>query len=155
LRTSSCTCKDCRAACTNSPGWFLPEQVARLAEHLELSPAETFRRHLAVGVTSMPDGSLRHGVMPHKLRDRKKPGSVWTLDELAVPGRCVFFDRGRCTIHPLRPHECACMTHGPEHDAVKLRHEIVARWDDKALDPYRKLTGMRLFGSTRRPRRKR
>jgi len=149
---SSCDCADCRAACTNSPGWFAPQEVLRLAAHLGLSVEECFRRHLAVGVTHMPDGSLRHGVMPHKLRDGKKPGSVWSLDELARPGRCVFFDRGRCTIHPVRPWECARMIHGPRHRAVKLRHEVVALWDDATLRPYEALTGRRLFGSPPGPR---
>ncbi len=147
---TSCDCADCRAACLNSPGWFLPDQVPRLARHLGLSVAETFRRYLAVGVTAMPDGSRVHGVMPHKLRDRKKPGSVWSLRELADPGRCIFFDRGRCTIYPVRPYECARMIHGRENRAVALRHRIVRRWTDAALRPYAELTGRRLrgFGTT-------
>ena len=148
---SGCDCHACRAACTQSPGWFLPEQIPELAEHLGLSPEEAFRRHLAVGVTEMPDGSLRHGVMPHKLRDGKRPGSVWTLVELETPGRCIFFDRGLCTIYEVRPDECARMIHGDRHDAEALRHEIVDRWDDAALEPYRRLTRRRLFGSSPRP----
>lgn len=155
FRVTSCDCADCRAACTNSPGWFTPDEIPRLAEHLGLSVEETFRRKLAVGVTHMPDGSLRHGVMPHKLRDSKKPGAVWTLPELAQPGRCVFFDQGLCSIHPVRPNECARMIHGSGHDAVKLRHSVVEKWDDAALAPYKALTGRRLFGSSRKPRRKR
>lgn len=158
---SSCDCADCRAACTNSPGWFTPDEVLRLARHLDLSVEECFRKHLAVGVTQMSDGSQRHGVMPHKLRDGKKPGSVWTLPELAVPGRCVFFDQGRCTIHPVRPWECARMIHGPAHRATRLRREVVAFWDDEALRPYAAWVKKRLFGSppkprsTRRPKRTR
>lgn len=153
---SSCDCSECRAACTNSPGWFRPDQIEEAADFMALSVEEFFRRHLAVGVTEMPDGSLRHGVMPHKLRDRKKPGSVWSLDELDPPGRCTFFDHGLCTIHEVRPDECARMIHGRAHDAVALRHEIVEAWTDKALQPYSRLTKKRLFGSpARRPRRKR
>ena len=144
---TSCDCTECRAACTNSPGWFRPEQIEELADHLALSVEETFRKYLAVGVTEMPDGSQRHGVMPHKLRDGKKPGSVWTLDELDQPGRCHFFDHGLCTIHEVRPDECARMIHGGGHDAVALRHTIVEAWDDAALKPYRLLTRKRLFGS--------
>ncbi|MCB1151694.1 hypothetical protein KDK88_09090 [bacterium] len=149
---SSCDCNDCRAACTNSPGWFMPWEVLRLAKHLDLSVEDCFRKHLAVGVTHMPDGSQRHGVMPHKLRDGKKPGSVWTLGELSVPGRCSFFDRGLCTIHTVRPWECARMIHGPAHKATKLRQEVVAQWDDDALRPYAEWTKRRLFGSAPKPR---
>jgi len=151
---SSCDCERCRAACLNSPGWFTPDQIAPLARHLGLTVAEAFSRHLAVGVTKMPDGSLRHGVMPHKFRDGKKPGSVWTLAELARPGRCIFFDRGRCGIYPVRPYECARMIHDRADASVRLRLTIVPRWTDKALAPFAELTGQRLFGSAPGSRRR-
>ncbi len=150
---TSCDCERCRAACLNSPGWFTPDQIAPLARHLGLTVDETFARHLAVGVTKMADGSLRHGLMPHKLQDGKKPGSVWTLAELARPGRCVFFDRGRCTIYPVRPHECARMIHDRPGESIKLRLTIVPRWTEAALKPFAKLTGKRLFGAAPRERR--
>ncbi len=149
FRISSCACPDCCDACTNSPGWFMPTEITRLAEYLGLSLEETFRKKLAVGVTNMPGNSLRHGIMPHKLRDGKKPGSLWSLDELSRPGRCVFYDQGRCSIHPVRPFECARMIHGPDHDSVQLRHTIVEFWDDKTLAPFAKLTGRRLFGKSK------
>ena len=147
FKVTSCDCKDCRAACLNSPGWFMPGGVKALANHLNLDLPTLFRKYLAVGVTAMPDGSLRHGVMPHKLRDGKKPGQVWTLDELAQWGRCIFFDRGLCTIHPVRPYECARMLHDNRHMAVKLRRHIVKVWTPEALAPYAELTGKRLFGA--------
>jgi len=151
---SSCDCNQCRQACLNSPGWFMPEQIEKLARHLGLTVEETFTRHLAVGVTAMPDGSLRHGVMPHKLRDGKKPGSVWTLPELAQPGRCVFYDRGLCSIYPVRPFECARMLHSRTNESIKLRRSIVARWTPEALKLFGKLTGKRLFGASPKERQK-
>lgn len=141
---SSCGCRECRAACENSPGWFLPEEVERLADYLNLTLAALFREQLAVGVTHMPDGGLRHGVMPHKYRDHKKPGSLWTLAELAQPGRCVFYDHGRCAIYPVRPFECARMIHGQPKQAAPLRHHIVQRWTAAALRPFEALVGQRL-----------
>lgn len=138
---TSCECADCRAACLNSPGWFAPEQIGPLADHLGLTVVELFRRRLAVGVTAMPDGSRVHGVMPHKLRDGKKPGSVWRLSELAQPGRCIFYDRGRCTIYRYRPDECARMMHDRPGEAVRLRHRIVLRWTAAALRPFADLVG--------------
>ena len=144
---TSCSCLNCRKACLNSPGWFMPREVDALARFLGLDRAELFRKHLAVGVTKMADGSLRHGVMPHKLRDGKKPGGVWTLPELAEPGRCVFFDRGKCTIYAVRPYECARMIHDRQKEAVRLRRHIVKAWTDAALKPYRELVKKPLFGS--------
>jgi len=148
---TNCDCPACRAACLNSPGWFTPDQLGPLAGHLGLSVEETFVRYLAVGVTELDDGSLRHGVMPHKLRDGKKPGSVWTLPELAQPGRCIFFDRGRCGIYPVRPYECARMLHDRHREAVRLRRRILTRWTAAALQPFAQLTGRRLFSAP--PRR--
>jgi Fe-S-cluster containining protein len=156
---TSCDCADCRAACLNSPGWFTPEQIVPLAGHLGLSVAELFRRHLAVGVTALPGGRQVHGVMPHKLQDGKKPGTVWSLTELARPGRCIFYDRGRCTIYRFRPYECARMMHDRPDEAVRLRRRIVPRWTAAALKPFAELTGRRLFaaptGPPRRPGRRR
>ncbi len=144
---SSCDCERCRAACLNSPGWFTPDQIAPLARHLELTVEETFARYLAVGVTRLPDGTQCHGVMPHKFQDGKKPGSVWTLAELARPGRCVFFDHGRCSIYPVRPHECARMIHDRTDESIRLRLTIVPRWTRAALKPFAKLTGKPLAGA--------
>jgi Fe-S-cluster containining protein len=143
---TSCACERCRAACLNSPGWFTPAQIPRLARHLGLTVAETFRKHLAIGVTAMPDGTLRSGVMPHKLRDGKKPGALWTLRELERPGRCVFYDRGKCAIYPVRPYECARMIHDRPDAAVRLRHTIIPRWSAAALAPFAELVGHRLPG---------
>jgi Fe-S-cluster containining protein len=136
FEATSCDCAACRAACLNAPGWFAPDQVPRLARHLGLGVEETFRRHLAVGVTRMPDGTNRSGVLPHKLRDGKKPGSRWTLSEIARPGRCIFYDRGRCAIHPVRPRECALMMHDRADHSVAIRHGIVLLWTREALAPY-------------------
>ena len=133
---SSCDCSACRQACLNSPGWFLPDQLESLADHLGVPLREVFRRYLAVGTTLMPDGRLRHGVMPHKLRDHKRPGSVWRLEELAEPGRCIFYDRGHCTIYPVRPFECSRMLHSRVQGAERLRHWIVERWTPARLKPF-------------------
>jgi Fe-S-cluster containining protein len=111
-------------------------QIPRLARHLGLSVEETFRRHLAIGVTRLDDGSERLGVLPHKLRDGKKPGSRWTLAEIAAPGRCVFYDRGRCTIYPVRPDECARMMHDRGDRTRRIRRRIAEKWTAAALAPF-------------------
>jgi Fe-S-cluster containining protein len=132
---TSCSCTRCQKACTSSPGWFRPQEIARLARHLELDVETTFRRFLAIGTVRVPDGRDLHGIMPHKLLDRKKPGSKWKLAEMARDGRCIFYDRGQCTIHAVRPFECARATHGGMDRAVKLRHAIVAEWTMEKLAP--------------------
>jgi Fe-S-cluster containining protein len=150
---TSCDCQHCRQACLNSPGWFMPREVDALARFLGLDQTALFQKYLAVGATHMPEGPPRHGVMPHKLRDGKKPGSVWTLPELAQPGRCIFFDRGKCTIYPVRPYECARMIHNRRDEAVRLRRQIVKAWTNTALKPFQKLVKKHLSGSPQPPKR--
>jgi len=139
---SACDCDLCRHACLNSPGWFLPRQIKRLAKHLGLEIPELFARYLGLSETVTADGEKRQGVMPHKLRDGKKPGGRWTLAELQRPGRCIFFDRGRCTIYRVRPFECSRMHH--EQTPAKtsrLRGDVATAWTPDELARYRKLTG--------------
>jgi Fe-S-cluster containining protein len=138
---TSCSCDNCRAACQNAPGWFMPNQIPALARHLGLSVEETFRKYLAIGVTRLADGTERSGVMPHKLRDGKKPGSRWSLAEIAQPGRCIFFDRGKCSIYAGRPYECARMMHDRGDQTIRLRKRIIPKWTDAALAPFLKLAG--------------
>lgn len=151
---TGCDCELCRHACLNSPGWFLPREIPRLAAHLGLELPELFRKYLGLSVTATPGGGTRQGVMPHKLRDGKKPGGVWALAELAEPGRCVFYDHGRCAIYPVRPFECARMHH--EHSAAKtarLRADVAATWSPRQLAPFQELA--RAAGSRRREQRTR
>jgi Fe-S-cluster containining protein len=122
-----------------SPGWFVPEEIPRLAKHLGMSVEETFQRYLALGAVMMPDGTIRRGVMPHKLKDHKKPGASWSLGEMAADGRCVFFDRGRCTIHAVRPFECARATHGSMKRAMTLRHHAAEAWTREELGHFSQL----------------
>ncbi|MFH1566493.1 MAG: hypothetical protein ABIL09_00725, partial [Gemmatimonadota bacterium] len=84
---TGCGCRDCQLACLNSPGWFLPEEVPRLAAFLSLDLPALFRRYLGLTVSVTDAGERRQGVMPHKLRDGKKPGGLWTLRELVDEGR--------------------------------------------------------------------
>ncbi len=133
---TTCECDACRAACLNAPGWFLPQQIPRLAKHLDLTVEETFRKYLGIGVTHIADGTQQLGLMPHKLRDGKKPGSRWTLAEIAQPGRCVFYDRGRCSIYKVRPDECARMMHDRGDRTLRIRRHIVAKWTESALAPF-------------------
>ena len=134
---STCDCPDCRQACQNSPGWFLPGQIEPLARVLGRSPQELFRACLALGTTQMPTGKRMLGVMPHKLRDFKKPGQIWALNELADPGRCIFYEHGKCAIYDVRPYECSRMHHShTARQTHELRHFIVRQWNREALAPY-------------------
>ncbi len=142
---TSCSCDACKEACLNSPGWFLPGEVERLADYLNLTLEALFRKFLAIGTTHMPDGSRRHGVMPHKLRDHKKPGALWTLAELAEPGRCIFYDHGKCSIYPVRPFECSRMIHSHRKETKQLRQFIVEQWTRGPLQIYEAWVGRRLF----------
>jgi Fe-S-cluster containining protein len=148
---SSCDCPDCRQACLNSPGWFMPEQLAALAATLGRPREEVFKTSLALGTTLMPDGKRCLGVMPHKLRDFKKPGQIWKLSELADPGRCIFYARGKCTIYAVRPYECSRMLHiHSDRQSRQLRYFIVRHWNRRELAPYLAWSRERSDGRSRR-----
>jgi len=43
-----CDCKHCQNACTNKPGWFLPEDINKVTEFLQISEKELFTKYLLI-----------------------------------------------------------------------------------------------------------
>jgi hypothetical protein len=105
----ACSCPDCRSACENKPGWFLPSEIAPLAKQMGLSVAELFQKHLAVDWWCA-DSEIDHEVFVLSPAVRTEtPGDMFSGDP---HGTCVFYRRGKCAIHALgKPHECAALTH--------------------------------------------
>ena len=78
-------CTGCGRCCTGGPGfvWVSPEEIRRLAVHLDL-PVEEFLRHYV-----------------------RVLGNRYSLVERSN-GDCVFLDphHRRCTVYSLRPKQC-------------------------------------------------
>lgn len=120
-----CTCVTCSNACTYKPGWFLPGEAERVADHLGLSLDEVFRTKLAVdyGEGDEPIFVLSPATV------NNEPGEEFPYDPR---GRCVFFgDDGHCQIHAVKPHECRAYIHTQSKDDVDVRHKAIAQaWTD-------------------------
>ena len=119
-----CTCDICKAACVNKPGWFLPGETEKAAKHLKLSMKKFFNQYLGVDwwVGSNPIFVLAPAIVG------ASAGSEYPGDPR---GQCVFFTKGLCGIHPVKPFECAQMVCNEREDGSDTRHESVAmKWVD-------------------------
>ena len=112
----SCFCDNCQAACRHKPGWFLPGEVERVAEYLEISLPELFQTKIAVD----------WWVEEHDIfvllpaLDNEEAGEEFPADPRGI---CIFFKDGLCEIHPVKPFECREMIHDQLNQG---RHKQVA-----------------------------
>lgn len=97
----SCTCAWCQNACTNKPGWFLPGEAEKAAEFMGMTLPEFFAAYLAVDWWEGADEDI-FLLSPAVVGE--ETGTEFPGDPR---GTCVFLEKGRCRIHPAKPHECA------------------------------------------------
>lgn len=124
-----CACEICQGACAQKPGWFLPEQIAPLAEHLGLTEQQLFDDYLIVNKIVSNGRDIPEDV--HVL----SPGIVGmrTGEDFAwATGTCIWFSQGKCQIHELKPFECAQYIHDekPEDGDFLHCHTIPDAWKD-------------------------
>lgn len=112
----SCTCEVCRGACERRVGWFLPSEAEKAAAHLGLSFDEFFHRFLVVDYWD--DSPPIYLLAPANANCIPGTTMGWN-----VFGQCVFLVDGRCSIHPVKPHECKEMLHDGSHGEV---HEAIS-----------------------------
>jgi len=108
------TCSQCGNCCTGNPGyvWISPEEIARLAGHLGLSPQIVMDRYC------------------------RSVGGRVSLNETRTPQGmydCVFLKedpkRGRksCSIYPVRPLQCRTWPFWPENLSDRSRWDRAAK----------------------------
>jgi Fe-S-cluster containining protein len=121
---SGCTCADCTSACTFKPGWFMPGEAERAAEHLGTTLAELFRTKLGVDWWDDPDRDIFLLAPAVTAMD---PGEEYPGNP---KGTCVFFVEGRCSIHEVKTFECREYHHDDAGQAVADRHRATGHaWD--------------------------
>ena len=113
-----CTCEGCKNACSYVPGWFMPGEAEKAAEHLDLSLEEFFNKYL--GVNWWEDEEDIFVLAPAIIGE--KTGSEYPGDP---KGKCIFFnDKELCDIHVVKPFECAELI--CNDTKINERHEAVA-----------------------------
>lgn len=116
LERNECVCADCRDACENTPGWYLPGEAEATAKLLGLTLLDFFDAHLTV------DYWMGENIFVLRPRTTfEDGGDVSALNSL---GRCSFYRDERCAIHAAKPFECAVTSH--EVHPVGLRRTVIA-----------------------------
>lgn len=121
-KARSCTCNVCVTACHRKPGWFLPDQIAPLAKSMGLSIQALFNQHLSADFY-VGDG---RDILVLSPRIDSEPGGR-RFPEFPR-GRCALLVDDRCSIHDLKPWECAamdCETVPPK----RLHFKMGQAWD--------------------------
>lgn len=124
---TDCKCKECKGACEYKPGWFTPGQVEKVAEFLDISLQDLFNTKLGIDwwVGGFSDDDKDTFILAPAILGMGS-GNEYPADPR---GQCVFYKNGLCSIHLVKPFECAEYDH--THNQVGGRHESVARkWKD-------------------------
>lgn len=122
--SQDCKCKKCREGCSNRAGWFLPDEIKKAAEYLELTEQEFFNKYLGVDWYE----SLNDIFVLAPAISSMEPGTEYPGNPI---GKCIFFEDGLCKIHPVKPFECKEYYHTDTSKMVNDRHRDVARqWKD-------------------------
>lgn len=116
---TECQCETCQSYCTNCPGWFAPGEAEKAAAYLKMPLQEFFSKYL--GVNWWVDDEDIFLLAP--ATTRMQPGNEYPSNPR---GQCVFFEAGRCKIHPVKPKECACVSHASTREEASQVHEGIA-----------------------------
>lgn len=130
---NDCSCTVCQSACEHKPGWFLPAEVEPAAKFLGLSVEDFFKKYLLVDWFGADGRGVDHDIFvlsPAVVGSQ--PGGMFAADPRGV---CVFFEDGRCTIHAVKPYECAQAHHDDTEEENGARHqvELPRAWDVPAV----------------------
>ena len=126
------TCTQCGNCCTGGPGyvWVSKEEIARLAEHLGITPEQTVERYcrrvhgrLSFKERVQPNGE--HDCIFLTEQPARAPKAGAGRKELA-PGEPVPLKRRGCSIYTVRPLQCRTWPFWPENLGSK------SEWDHSA-----------------------
>jgi len=116
---TTCACDADLLNCYKQPGPLIPRDIARIAAHLQMSPAELGQQYL----WASPGAILVDTIARKEFR-------VPTITPRRSAGGCVFLRDQRCTIHPVAPFGCS-------HFDVHMTHAEGQRrsvWAHAAID---------------------
>lgn len=114
----SCGCNWCRSRCRVEPGYFFPGEASRAAKFLGMDFDEFVKKFLDVKyIGTEKDDNVKFALRPKFVFFR----------------HCIFYKRGRCSIHSVKPYECS-MTH---HDGYQGDTTVNGAWryNQKEIPP--------------------
>jgi Fe-S-cluster containining protein len=116
------TCTVCGNCCTGGPGfvWVTKEEVARVAEHLRLTPEQVVERYcrrvngkLSFKERRMPNGE--HDCVFLQEIPTPATGAEGTGARELAPGQPIPVKRRGCAIYEVRPLQCRTWPFWPEN----------------------------------------
>ena len=140
--TGASECTNCGLCCWQRPPRLTAEDVTKLAARHNLTPAEFFSAYC---VADNPNHVLAP-VLRRKHQEDMAGKWLSTSETYSLESPCIFLDdeQHRCTIHELRPSECAachCWNGGNMaefkawgHDALQALGWDGNEWDDDDYD---------------------
>jgi len=167
---TECSCPECISYCRKRPGWFRPQEIAPLAEFLDLIIEETFQKYLILDwwgedkiylLSPVKDfDKLLYSKDPLKRelaslylesnellgRDCDRAGSYASFAYAFVHAPCVFLRGEKCSIYPARPFECKVTWHENDKSIKNIRKLIAGEWKQSKL-----LERLDLFDEFKRP----
>lgn len=99
MKTKDHKCDKCQSACKTKPGWFSPEQPKKVAEYLSITLKELFNTKLMIDWWEADE--VIFIIAPAILQ-----GNTGGMYPSNPNGKCVFFKKGLCEIHEVKPIEC-------------------------------------------------
>ena len=120
--SNDCSCDICKSACEHKPGWFMPGEVEKVAEHLGIPLQELFDTKLGVDWWAADDNIFVLAPATTSMNT----GEEYPANP---KGQCIFYENGLCSIHTVKPFECREFIHGD--NGASERHKAVAKaWED-------------------------
>jgi len=97
-----CKCDECVSACSYKPGWFLPKEIKRASQFLNLTERQFFNKFLGV------DWWVNHPsdifVLSPAITTMNRAGTEFPSNPKGI---CVFLNKNmECNIHDVKPFEC-------------------------------------------------
>lgn len=120
-----CACEKCVGACKQTPGWFLPGEAEKAAEHLGI-PFDEFKKKLIKDHASNP----RAPDAPYIYSPRKScddAHEVRFIGSQRAHGACVFLIDNKCSIHAVKPYECSVIK-ACDYQHHGIRDKIEESW---------------------------
>lgn len=118
-----CKCQTCLNACSDKPGWFMPGQVEKVAEFLNMKAKDLFKNRIGIDWFEDHGWSLGNVFIFAPAITSMQTGKEYPGDPRGI---CIFLKKRLCEIHPVKPYECSEFDCKDEHQVIVERHNKVA-----------------------------